>query len=240
MFRLEGAELEAYRRDGFGHVDELIDADALADLRAAYDRVLEADPDDGALLGGVTRQVMFPSAFDAAFRDNPAIDAAFEVARSILGTEDVGVLFDMLIAKPPGHPHETPWHQDQSYVAMPVAPAGLPMYGLTLQFWVAMDDADEENGCMHFLAGHHREPMLEHRVVPGSTTDSTRLLEIVGPEEQLDLGQAVPVPLAAGGCTFHNEGTPHYTPPNRSASRPRRAYIFNVGSAALASAARKG
>lgn len=238
MFRLGDDAVAAYRERGFGHVDRLVDDEALAELRAAYDRVLDAEPDGGAMLGGVTRQVMVPSLYDATFRDNQAIDHAFEIARSVLGTEDVAQNFDMLICKPPGHPHETPWHQDISYVQMPFAPKGFPVLGLTLQFWVAIDDADEENGCMHFLPGRHREGGLEHRVASGEPTDSTRLLEIVDAAEQLDLDQAVPVPLRAGGASFHGEGTPHATPPNRSADRPRRAYIFNVTSAAVLAATR--
>ncbi|MFZ0658894.1 MAG: hypothetical protein WAM05_09260, partial [Candidatus Binataceae bacterium] len=47
------------------------------------------------------------------------------------------------------------------------------------------------------------------------------------PERVLDLNRAVACPLRAGGATVHNYGTPHFTPPNRSATRPRRAYIFS-------------
>jgi hypothetical protein len=48
----------------------------------------------------------------------------------------------------------------------------------------------------------------------------------------LDLKSAVACPLRAGGATVHNYGTPHFTPPNRSANRPRRAYIFNFANPA--------
>lgn len=92
---------------------------------------------------------------------------------------------------------------------------------------------------MHFLPGRHLEGSLEHQVASGHPTDSNRLLEIVDPEAHLDLDQAVAVPLAAGGCTFHGEGTPHHTPPNRSTDRPRRAYIFNVAAAELVAATRQ-
>lgn len=239
MFRLGDEALADYRDRGFGHLDRLIDDDQVAELREAYDRVMAADPDRGALLGGVTRQLMLPSTFDPTFRQNAALDHAYEVARSILGTEDVAQNFDMLIHKPAGHPHETPWHQDISYVQVPFAPKGFPTLGLTIQFWVAIDDADEENGCMHFVPGRHREGGLEHRVASGLPTDSNRLLEIVDPEVHLDLGAMVAVPLAAGGCTFHGEGTPHATPPNRSVDRPRRAYIFNVAASEVVAATRE-
>ncbi|MEE4297935.1 MAG: hypothetical protein V2J24_00715 [Pseudomonadales bacterium] len=46
-------------------------------------------------------------------------------------------------------------------------------------------------------------------------------------EAQLDLDAAVAAPLMAGGLTAHGYGTPHFTPPNRSADRDRRAWILS-------------
>jgi ectoine hydroxylase-related dioxygenase (phytanoyl-CoA dioxygenase family) len=136
--------------------------------------------------------------------------------------------YEMLIYKPPGHPHATPWHQDAAYAHSPHAPAGTPITLESIQFWVALDDADEENGCMHFVPGHHTRPLLAHRVASGAASEDHRLLVLVDPDAQLDLSRVVACPLPAGGATLHSYGTPHYTPPNRSADRPRRAYIFNV------------
>ncbi|MGH7782005.1 MAG: hypothetical protein ACREQR_19480 [Candidatus Binataceae bacterium] len=51
-------------------------------------------------------------------------------------------------------------------------------------------------------------------------------------DKALDLASAVARTLRAGGATVHNYGTPHFTPPNRSASRPRRACIFSFANPA--------
>jgi hypothetical protein len=80
---------------------------------------------------------------------------------------------------------------------------------------------------MHFLAGYHTQPLLEHYVASGEPHDSNRLLAVVDPDRQLDLNAVVPGPIAAGGVTMHSYGTPHFTPVNRTTDRPRRAYIFN-------------
>jgi len=149
------------------------------------------------------------------------------MAASLLGCDNPRFLFDMMIFKPPGHPEETPWHQDLAYQGRPFAAAGVEPANATIQVWVAVDNADEENGCMHFVPGVHAKPMLEHHVFSGDPSYEGRLLAIVDPEHSLDLSAAVACPLASGGATFHYEGTPHYTPPNRSADRPRRAYITN-------------
>lgn len=227
--RLDDASLAAYRRDGFLAIDRLIDDDALGALRTAYDEVLHRTgaSDPRYLLGGLTQQVMVPSALHPVFADNEAVDAGRRLAEPLLG--DAVLTFDMLIFKPPGHPHETPWHQDMAYAQAPFAPAGTPIPSVArIQFWVALDDADTENGCLHFIPGVHEAPLLAHRVASGDPQGDRRLLELVDPAAQLDLATAVAAPLRAGGATMHTYGTPHYTPPNRSAARPRRAYIFNL------------
>lgn len=228
----DAAVVDAWERDGFLVFDELVDGQDLADLRDAYDELLAVEALDelNRMLGGITRQIMMPSMLHSGFESNAALDAAAEMIEPIVG-ETVKV-FDMLIFKPPGHPHETPWHQDVAYGGMPAAPAGTTIRSTMMQFWVALDDVDTENGCMHFVPGVHKQPSLPHVVAAGDPDDSARLLAIDDPESDLPLGTGVSAPLRAGGATVHGYGTPHYTPSNRSADRPRRAYIFNLASKA--------
>jgi ectoine hydroxylase-related dioxygenase (phytanoyl-CoA dioxygenase family) len=227
---LTGEQLDAWKRDGFLIVERFIDRETLAVLRAAYDEILRGDIEAGGdrMLGAVTRQVMRPSSAHPSFDTNAAVDRGFEIARQVFATAQVRRTFDMLIYKPPGHPHETPWHQDMAYSKQPFAAAGTTNTLESIQFWVALDDVDAENGCMRFVPGHHDRPLLEHHVVSDDPTDEGRLLALVDPESQLDLSTAVVAAIPAGGATMHFYGTPHYTGPNRSAERRRRAYIFNV------------
>jgi ectoine hydroxylase-related dioxygenase (phytanoyl-CoA dioxygenase family) len=115
-----------------------------------------------------------------------------------------------------------------AYTALPFAEAGTTNTLESIQFWVPLDDVDAENGTMQFVAGHHDGALLEHYVASGDPDDEGRLLALVDPESQLDLSTAVVAEIPAGGATMHFYGTPHYTGPNRSAERHRRAYIFNV------------
>ena len=227
---LTGAQLDAWKRDGFLILERFVDGDTLAALRAAYDEILRRDVEAGGdrMLGAVTRQVMHPSAAHPAFDRNAALDRGFEIARQAFGTAEVRRSFDMLIYKPPGHPHATPWHQDMAYSKQPFAEPGTTNTLESVQFWIPLDDVDAENGCMQFVAGHHERPLLEHRVVSGDPADEGRLLALADPESQLDLATAVVAAIPAGGATMHFYGTPHYAGPNHSAERERRAYIFNV------------
>ncbi len=46
-------------------------------------------------------------------------------------------------------------HQDATYLF--TEPSGL------LGFWIALDEATENNGCLHFFAGSHKEKKVYQR-----------------------------------------------------------------------------
>lgn len=223
--------MERFDRDGFIAIEQLAEPQALAELAQVYDDILERRLDCGLtdeLLGRVTRQIMFPDRYHPIFSENQAYRRGKDVAAILLGIEEPVPVFQMLIYKEPGQLATTPWHQDYSYTQMPFAAAGSRIpYDEVLQFWVPLDDVDEENGCMHFVPGVHKMPLFAHYVAGGEDDYSQRLLAIREPERTLDLSTAVACPLRAGGATVHNYGTPHFTPGNLSKDRPRRAYIFN-------------
>src|SRR4051812_48415255 len=93
---LTPAQLHDYQRDGFLVLPQFTDAACLEELRSAYDEILDhAVPAAGdRMLGGVTRQVMFPSAAHRVFDRNPAVAAGLRVSRQIFGTADVVRTFD--------------------------------------------------------------------------------------------------------------------------------------------------
>lgn len=229
--RLTDDQRARYEVDGFFVIERLADESTVKKLRAAYDDILTREEPAGGdrMLGGITRQVMMPSNAHPDFAANAVVDAAMEIASGVFGTP-AHRFFDMLIYKPAGHPHETPWHQDMAYTGFPTAPVGIPIPLETIQFWVALDDVDQENGCMHFIPGVHVEPLLAHVVAAGEPDDPGRLLALSDPANQVPMDRIVVAPLSAGGATMHSQGTPHYTSPNRSTDRPRRAYIFNLAS----------
>jgi len=217
--------------NGFAVIDELSSPETTATLRKAYDALLAGHEKAGVLdrqLGGITRQIMLPHTLHEAFADNEAIENGRKVASALLGQDATDILFSMLIYKPAGHPHTTPWHQDASYAGQPVSPAGtLFPNNSVVQFWVALDDVTQDMGCMEFVPGVHQKPMPEHYVASGDPEDDGRLLAMVDAEQVLDLDTAVACPLKAGQATVHGYLTPHYTGPNKSADRGRPAFIFS-------------
>jgi phytanoyl-CoA hydroxylase len=88
---------------------------------------------------------------------------------------------DMALLKGPGG-REKPWHQDCAYFDIAI---GTPVIGI----WIALDEASEENGCLHILPGTHREGPSEHFKV--------RDWQICDSSVQTKRSVTVPLPPAA-------------------------------------------
>lgn len=222
---LDAATTAGFWRDGFLRLPVQLAPDELRLLRERTDAVLADRRTSGVdhrLLGGRIRQVVHLTRHHPGFFPPPLRERFRALSEQLLGEPCVPT-FDMLIVKEPGDEAVTPWHQDWSYAAHPFAPAGTPIPNRKLQFWLALDDVDEDNGCMQFLPGRHQGLLEEHVVAAGDPQDDGRLLALA----TCDGVGAVSCPLPAGACTVHVEGTPHMAGGNRTRDRRRRAYIFN-------------
>jgi phytanoyl-CoA hydroxylase len=134
------------------------------------------------------------------------------IARRLSGAEHVRLWHDHALIKPHEDSKASPWHQDLPYWPMEAPRA--------LSCWLALDDVDETNGCMHFVRRSHTWGKLE----PINLVAPQDIFALVPEPEGKDF-TPVPVPLKAGDCTFHNCLTFHYAPPNRGAA-DRRAFII--------------
>jgi ectoine hydroxylase-related dioxygenase (phytanoyl-CoA dioxygenase family) len=101
------------------------------------------------------------------------------------------------------------WHQDVTYWGLE------PPRAMTA--WIAIDDADDENGCMQVIPGSHRFGLLEH----GKSARDGNLLSInqAVPDGLIDAARAVSLPLRAGQMSLHDGMLLHGSPENRSRRR---------------------
>ncbi|MEM9748343.1 MAG: hypothetical protein AAF945_16735, partial [Actinomycetota bacterium] len=77
MPMLTADQIDDFTTDGFLVIDRIVDDEAVAELRTAYQRLLD-DPGIAAgdrQLGGITRQIMMPSLADPDFDENEVVDA---------------------------------------------------------------------------------------------------------------------------------------------------------------------
>ena len=131
---------------------------------------------------------------------------------------DVRLYWDQAVYKKPRTPSPFPWHQDNGYAYVE------PQQYLTC--WIALTDADEENGCPIVVPRLHRKGTLSHR-----TTD-LGFVCLDDPQE------TITVPARAGDIVVFSSLTPHCTGPNRTREDVRKTYIvqFAPEGAAVVSA----
>jgi hypothetical protein len=149
---------------------------------------------------------------------------AFTVPASQLLGGPVRFWHDQLFCKPPRHGGVVAWHQDYSYWTRTT-----PMAHLTC--FIALDDTDLENGCLHHVPGTHRWPLLP---ITGLTGDMDDIQTVLSNEQKAEFCPT-PTKLKRGHASFHHPLTIHGSFGNTSA-RPRRATVINVFRDGVASA----
>ena len=95
-------------------------------------------------------QHMGNDAFFENYRWNPRWN---QLAAALLG-EAVQAKEPEWFNKPPGTAHPTPPHQDNFYFCLQ------PPNVLTM--WLALDAVDDENGCLRYVAGSHKNGIRPH------------------------------------------------------------------------------
>jgi ectoine hydroxylase-related dioxygenase (phytanoyl-CoA dioxygenase family) len=215
-----------FRAEGFCRVDGVIDADDLAALREIYDWCF-SDAAEGRVrrkaLGGVDDrgrqalpQVLGPGEAVPALRRTAYYRRIEAIARQIFGdaAERRG---EHMILKPAGYGIATPWHQDQAYHRPDETYRNV-------NFWLALDGATIEGGCMQFVPGSHLGPILPHAYLDPDDPQTA----LVAQDQDYWSANGVPVPCPVGSATLHHSYMLHHAGPNTT-DQPRRAYIVVFG-----------
>lgn len=132
------------------------------------------------------------------------------VARCLLG-DDVVLKNCQLFNKTPGKSQATPAHQDGFYFMI------MPQAAVTL--WLALDDANVDNGCVWYVAGSHHFGLRDHT-----------FSNILGFSQQcVDFGQREldknmsAMEAKPGDLLGHHSLTIHGAYANTTKDKPRRA-----------------
>ncbi|KAL8862694.1 MAG: hypothetical protein Q9178_001192 [Gyalolechia marmorata] len=106
-----------------------------------------------------------------AFRESTLTPFNAGIARS-LGFRDPRVLQSMVICKQPEIGGRVPPHQDSTFLyTNPPSAVG---------FWIALEDATAENGCLSFAKGSHRRSPVKSRFVRKQDGDGTEFVDVEG------------------------------------------------------------
>lgn len=208
---------------GWVKLDRIIAESELDWLRSIYDEFFDPDGSYGAeglkQLGGTDEkgratspQILNPSKRNEELRNSRYLARLELIAQRLIGNEAY-FRNDHMILKPAGYGTPTPWHQDQAY-------SDPNKIYTNINFWLPLEDATVENGCMHYVPGSHHGVIVPHEHM--DPDDPQTALVAADQEYWSRNGQAVPCP--AGSATLHHSYTMHYASGN-SSSAPRRAYI---------------
>lgn len=211
-----------FHRDGFVLLPALSNPTELAHLKKTFDALVAARTDAGSFrdLAGPRNadtaaklpQFLKPERDLPELLDSDCVRGARTWAGVLLDTPaDELDYYGHIILKPAHGGVPTPWHQDEAYWD--------PRWQFrAVTIWIPLDDADVDNGCMHFVPGSHTGEVWPHRHIGGN--DDIEGLEAVDPP--IDGSTACPVP--AGQASAHAPRTLHYAGANRT-RQPRWAYI---------------
>ena len=225
-YTLTGAQVAEFRELGFVRGPRVLDDKQIKALRQGLEqirtgkneRLSELYEIDEAWKKAPEQSVFhFLGAWriDEAFHDllfHPAI--AIPVGQ-LLDTPRVRFWHDQVFYKPPRHPGVVAWHQDYSYWTRSV-----PARHLTV--WIGLDDSTLANGCIHFVPGSHKWPLLPKLQL----LDNMEGIKGVLTPEQLAQFKPEPLELKAGECSFHDCMTLHGSYGN-SSDIPRRGVVLN-------------
>lgn len=190
---------------------------ALGEYDVANRPELPDDASEAERLGAMLA-VHFPHWISPVIADAVRHPGIVDVLSGITGAHlahwDGGVkcMQSMLFAKPPGLPGQA-WHQDERFI--PTRDRSL------VGAWIALDDADEENGCLWVIPGSHRAGYLW----PTRPHDDPEEFDPSDSCHGFDDTGAIAVPARAGDVVFFNGYLLHRSLRNRSVDRSRRALV---------------
>jgi non-heme Fe2+,alpha-ketoglutarate-dependent halogenase len=200
--RLSAAQVDHYNRRGFVAPLKVYEPEQIDQIRAYFDDLLARV----VAAGGNSYSISSAHLAYGPVHDiltNPTI---VDYAADLLG-DNVIAWGSHFFCKMPGDGKGVAWHQDASY--WPLTPSK------ALTVWLAIDDADQENGCMRFVAGSHHVGHLTYR--PSTAADHNVLNQTIDNAEQY--GEVVWNPVPAGWCSIHSDLLLHGSDPNMSSRR---------------------
>lgn len=214
--------LDAYDRDGYVLIRNFVAGEALRELQTNIDRfiadvvpsmsaehVFYEDRDDPTTLKQLQQMANYDPWFQEQFTAGPFRKIAEVLLRGPVVPKNM-----QYFNKPPGVGQPTPPHQDGYYFMLE------PCEALTM--WFALEDVDEETGCVRYVPGSHRLGMREH----GRTQTLGFSQGIVDYPRPEDSANELAFPASPGDLLAHDALTIHRADGNSSANRTRRALGF--------------
>jgi hypothetical protein len=217
---LSDEELTLFSKTGYFEYGPILTPEGLERMReecmAAWNRQkVEFDADktwlENSLLPNI--HLLCPIVRDYYF-EGPLVD----VATQLIGP-NIKAVASQLTFKMRGNTMPFGWHQDNGY-------GELDPYN-AISCLTALDDANEDNGCLWLIPGSSREGQIDVGCL--RTAEAKKANKDISLE--VDESRAIPMPMKAGECLFFSCWTLHKSEGNQSETNDRRILFLRYADA---------
>ena len=201
MSFLSPAQLKQYKDEGYVSPIDALSKDEALEIREEIELIEKKWPKELEGLGRNYIHLISPI-FDKVSHNPKILDAV----ESIIG-RDILICGTTLFIKNPNEKGFVSFHQDAKYIGLE------PHNWVTA--WIAVTDANEENGCMRMWSGSHKDELKYHN----QKFDENNLLTRGQTVENVPIKETTPVILKAGQMSLHHPTIVHGSGLNRSNDR---------------------
>lgn len=193
---LSDKQVKEYHENGFAIMDYRLSDEDLKDIKEAHKNLIDKYPEYVDYCPKIL-------AYDLNFLKYARDKNILECVSQVIGP-DIALWNSSLFAKPAINGKATPWHQDGQY--WPIRPIA------TTTVWLAIDEATEENGCLEFIPGSHKEKKtLSHQT---NNDPKYNLNQEIG--EEINSANVFKLCLEPGQMSLHDVFLVHGSKENKS------------------------
>ncbi len=146
---LNEQQIEKYFEDGYVIPDFQLPEKTIEAIQNQHNALLIKHPEFRDYCPAVLQ-------YDDGFVNFCRNEEILDMVEQLIGP-DIALWNSSFFAKPAKNGKATPWHQDGEY--WPIRPLA------TCTVWVAVDDANRENGCLRIIKGSHKDArLLKHEI----------------------------------------------------------------------------
>ena len=201
MPNLSNEQINQYKEDGYIAPIDVLTKNEAEEIKKEIEYIEKKWPNEIEGLGRNYVHLISP-VLDKVSHNSKILDAV----ESIIG-KDILVCGTTLFIKNPDKKGFVSFHQDAKYI-------GLEPHNWVTG-WLAVTDANEENGCMRMLKGSHKKDLKFH----DQKFDENNLLTRGQTIENVPINETTPVILKAGQLSLHHPTIIHGSGLNKSKER---------------------
>jgi phytanoyl-CoA hydroxylase len=237
-FRLTPEQIRAFREEGCVTIPNVLTAAEVKELETVFDRFVSGeiavpgkDFCDMSQPFGIPYEnwsivnCMLPATYHPPLQGNIYERLTQSMAQQLVeGKSDMVKDYDQFLNKRPGKVDAVfAWHQDMAYWPSPETLAVKNTD--TCTFSLAIDDSDEANGCLRYVARSGVTKTLRpHRPLASNRDEGHALTADVAEDEIQGLFRLAPA--RSGSVTIHDEYVVHGSGGNTCPDRQRRTYVI--------------